>query len=203
MRMVDLTRMIKAGMEVYPGDPEVQIAPHAFMPQDPCRVSQLAFGSHTGTHMDAPSHILQGGSTLDEMPPEGFFGRAQVFPGDADFDLVDLRGLDFVLLRFHWEKQWGTAAYHQAYPAMDSHTAAILSIAGLRGVGMDTPSVDNRETGLDNHHMLLTSGMLIIENLVNLDQVGEKPFWLAALPLKWKNADGAPCRAVAILEDEA
>ncbi len=201
MRMVDLTRPIKGGMEVYPGDPEVWLTPVAEMPAQSCRVTRLTFGSHTGTHIDAPSHVLREGSTLDEMPPEGFFGRAQVFPGDTDFNMVDFRGLDFVLLNFNWAGQWGKNRFYQDYPIIDSHTAAILSITGLRGVGMDTPSVDNHESELDNHHILLASGMLVIENLINLDKVGNRPFTLVALPLKWKDADGAPCRAVAVLED--
>jgi kynurenine formamidase len=202
MRIVDLTVPITQEMEVFPGDPEVEFVPVAQMPQEPCRVTKLIFGSHTGTHMDAPAHMLENGPTLDEYPPDYFMGRAQVFPWDTDFGQVDLAGLDYVLLDFDWADKRETPAFYQNIPAVDSRTAAILSISGLKGVGMDTPSVDNGDTELVNHRILLDSGLVIVEGLRNLKALGQKPFQLVALPLLWQRADGAPCRVVGILEEE-
>ncbi len=201
MRLVDLTVTIRDSMEVYPGDPEVKISPVAEMPKDPCRLARLSFGSHTGTHIDAPAHMSLKGATLDEVPVNHFLGRAQVFPWNTDFGQVDMRSLDFVLLDFGWAERRSGGEFYQDYPAISSRNAAILSIAGLMGVGMDTPSADNSETELINHHILLNSGLILIEGLCNLEQLGEKSFQFVALPMKWKRADGAPCRAIAILEE--
>ncbi len=201
MKVVDLTVTIRDSMEVYPGDPEVKITPVGEMPKNPCRLANLSLGSHTGTHMDAPSHMVLKGVPLDEVPVNNFLGKAQVFPGNTDFGQVDLTGLDFVLLDFNWAKKRGSEEFYQDYPAISSRNAAILSIRGLMGVGMDTPSVDNNETELVNHQILLNSGLLLVEGLCNLDRVGDKPFWFITLPLKWKKADGAPCRAIGILEE--
>ena len=200
MKYVDLTVTLRDGMEVYPGDPEVKIAPVGEMPKDPCRLAALSLGSHAGTHMDAPAHMVLKGRTLDQVPVNHFFGRAQVFPGDTDFGQVDLTGLDFALLNFDWARKRSGGEFYQEYPAISSRNAAILSIAGLMGVGMDTPSVDNQETDLVNHHILLSSGLILVEGLCNLDKLGTNPFHFITLPMKWKNSDGAPCRAIAILE---
>jgi kynurenine formamidase len=201
LKYIDLTYPIQAGMAVYPGDPEVTFSPVAEMPQAPCRVMGLSFGSHTGTHMDAPAHMIEEGATLDEYPLTHFMGRAQVFPGDTDFGSVDLTQLDYVILNFDWAKRRGTEGYFTECPALTSRNAAILSISGLKGVGMDTPSVDNHVTELVNHRILLDSGLVLIEGLCNLERVGDQPFQLTALPLLWKKADGAPCRAIAQVEE--
>jgi kynurenine formamidase len=162
---------------------------------------ELTFGSHTGTHMDAPAHMVEDGPTLDEYPLTHFMGRAQIFPGDTDFGTVDLTQLDYVILNFDWAKRRGTDGFFSECPAIDSRDAAILSISGLKGVGMDTPSVDNNATELVNHQILLGSGLVLIEGLCNLEQVGDAPFQITALPLLWKKADGAPCRVVAQVEE--
>ncbi len=201
MKVVDLTVTMRDGMEVYPGDPEVRFTPVGEMPRDPCRLTRLSLGSHTGTHIDAPSHTVLKGTSLDEVPVNHFLGRARVFPGDTDFGQVDLKPLDFVLLDFGWAKRRGKGEFYQDYPAISSRNAAILSIAGLMGVGMDTPSVDNNETEMVNHHILLSSGLILVEGLCNLEQLDGAPFRFLALPMKWKKADGAPCRAIAVLEE--
>ena len=201
MPIIDLTHRITDGMAVYPGDPAVSLRPVLAFPHQPCRVSQLSFGSHTGTHMDAPAHMLEEGQTLDQYPVEGFCGAARVFSGDADFSQLDLSGLDFVLLDFHWAQRWGSPDFFHGYPALTAENARILASSGLKGVGMDTPSVDNEASGLALHHILLGSGLVLIESMGNLKRLPQSPVNLFALPLKWKGSDGAPCRAVAQWEN--
>ncbi|WP_257570774.1 cyclase family protein [Streptomyces sp. NP160] len=83
MRVVDLTHPVTTGMPVFPGDPAVSLAPALDLAADGCAVTSLHLGSHSGTHVDAPSHVVPGGPTLDELDLALFTGPALV---------VDARG---------------------------------------------------------------------------------------------------------------
>ena len=76
MIVADLTRRMMPGMPVWPGDPPLNAVPAADAGRDGCAVTRVTLGTHCGTHMDAPAHVLPGGRTLDRFPPERFLGWA-------------------------------------------------------------------------------------------------------------------------------
>lgn len=90
MKVVDLTRPLVSGMPVYPGDPPVTVEPVRTHRADGFEVSRICFGSHSGTHVDAPRHFFPEGATLDEFPAGRFMGRGvivdlrQIPPGGSD-----------------------------------------------------------------------------------------------------------------------
>lgn len=207
--IVDLTHMIEAGMPVYPGDPEVTQESASTMTRDGCRVARLTLSSHTGTHMDAPAHILSQGTTLDQLPVSQFCGRAAVLDVSqlaggvisAQFlreRCCALRPADFALFYTGWERLWGTDAFYQGgFPILDHEAAKYLVSCGLKGVGTDAPGVDPMAGPYDAHRTLLSGGLVILENLRLQRVIGRQDLMLFALPLKWARADGAPVRAVA------
>jgi kynurenine formamidase len=113
-------------------------------------------------------------------------------------DGADLADLDFVLLRTGWERHWGTPRYYRDWPWLEPALAERLAGAGLRGVGLDSPSVDPLDEGA-SHERLAAGGLINVENLANLDRLPDGPFLFMAFPLRLQGAEASPVRAVALL----
>ncbi|WP_312635416.1 cyclase family protein [Oscillibacter sp.] len=213
--ILDLTHTIREDMPVYPGTSQPVFQSTGNLTRNGYRETLLQFASHTGTHMDAPSHILSHGSTLDVLPVSQFCGRAAVVdvsalaPGEvitAEF-LRSLNGAvlstDFILFYTGWEKRWGTDAYFEdTFPVPDKEAAQYLVSCGLKGVGTDALSVDTLATSCRPvHKVLLGGGLVIVESLCLKKVVGRKDMMFFALPMKFMDADGAPVRAIAEFRD--
>ncbi len=208
MTVVDLSHPLDDSTPAYPGDPTVRIAPARSLERDGCRVSHVRLGSHSGTHLDAPSHVLEDGATVDELPLDLLLLRAVV---------VDLRDLGpreavewerleahvepgrAVLLHTGWSRFWGSPAYAD-HPFLSEDAAWRLATAGVRVVGIDAFSVDETEgEGMPAHEALLGMGGVVVENLTNLASIDHPEPFLSVLPLPLRGADGSPVRAVALL----
>lgn len=213
--ILDLTHIICPDMPVYPGSASPSLAPSGSLLRDGYRETLVTLSSHTGTHMDAPSHMLRDGSTLDVLPASQFCGRAVVLdvsdmePGSfitADYLRAQngrLLSSDYVLFYTGWEKKWGTDGYYDdAFPVPDEEAARYLVCCGLKGIGTDALSVDRLTgDGFKAHRALLDGGLVIVESLCLKKLVGREDIMFFALPLKIKNADGAPVRAIAEFRD--
>jgi kynurenine formamidase len=212
MRVIDLTHTISEVMPVYPGTdtPKLEAAnthdKHGF------KETLLTLYSHTGTHMDAPDHIFANRTTLDSFPAEQFVGKglvidcSQLQEGEritmSFIEAVKEKAdkADFLLFYTGWDKKWGTGSYFGNYPCITEEVAEYLINSKKKGIGVDVISVDPIAS-LKIHRILLSeTEIVIIENLTNLGHVGNELFTFCALPMKFQNSDGAPVRAVAILE---
>lgn len=85
MKIIDLSKKIKNNMEVYPGDPAVKVADSHSIEVDGFRLKTLTMGTHTGTHVDAFSHMIHNGKSLDDIPLENFLGKAVYISKTEDF----------------------------------------------------------------------------------------------------------------------
>jgi len=214
----DLTHPVETDMPAYPGDPPVAVEPHATVESDGYRVSTVAFGTHAGTHVDAPSHTEPDGKTINEFPLESFvFDAALVDCGELDLRTAigpaDLPAPDveLLVLRTGWADRWGDPSYFD-HPYLSEAAADYCAERGYH-VGIDAASVDPSPadagvTGTDGaaepdgvpaHHALLGAERLIVENLTNLTELPER-FELRAYPVRVADADGSPVRAVAVVE---
>ena len=168
--------------------------------------------SHTGTHMDAPAHIFPGAPTLDALPAEKFTGKACVVDcSDAgEGGRITMRHIqnvraaadeaEFLLFYTGWSRLWNDGRYFGAYPAFDADVMRYCA-AGKKGIGIDAISIDPIDSfELPMHRIVLGAGLVIVENLTNLEGLIGRAFRFAALPLKYENADGAPVRAVAFVD---
>jgi len=209
MRIIDLTHPLEPGMPVYPGTPPVKIEPLAAMEEDGFREARLHLTSHTGTHMDAPAHMLCGGKRLDELNPESFMGTARCLRAESggvtaarlEKELPRTPDCDFLLLHTGWDRYWGRDDYFTGYPVIHAAAATWLAAYGLKGIGLDTPSPDPMDSAdYPAHRILLEKRILLIENLRGLDRLPEKEFRLIALPLPIQGGDGAPARVIAIFD---
>ena len=210
--MIDLTHTISPDIPVYPGTPSPAVSSICTITKDGFRESALSITTHTGTHMDAPSHVTRHGSTLDQLPVSQFCGRAVVLDVSQTGPVVTAEFLkehhdslycaDFLLLYTGWEKRWGTAEYlEDAYSVFDEEAARYLLSCGLKGVGTDAISVDRIGGPLTAHQIFLGDGMVIIECLCLKKVADRKDFLFYALPIKVDGADGAPVRAIADLRE--
>lgn len=212
MKTVDLSHIIEAGMPVFPGTEPPILAEANTIAANGFAEKLLTMYSHTGTHMDAPAHMVPGGKTLDAYPISSFFGKAVVADvRGANPERIGmqhlaplesrLNGADFLIIRTGWAEKWGTPEYFAGFPALAPEAARWLAGLGLKAVGTDAISIDRMEDeDFPIHHILFSAGMFFIENLTNLDAVGME-FQLACFPLYIKDADGSPVRAVAICEE--
>jgi kynurenine formamidase len=210
--MHDLTHPIETGMQTYPADPPVSVDYIATHDADGYRESSLAFGSHTGTHVDAPAHIVPGGRTLDEFDLESFvrtvrrvdcrdLDAREAIPANRVPTVAD--DVDCLVFWTGWAEFWDTDRYLD-HPFLSSAAAERCAEQNL-AVAVDTLNPDptpsdrageDEPDGFPAHHKILGSGLLVFENLRNLEAVSER-FELRAYPLRI-DGDGAPVRAVGV-----
>ena len=211
-RVIDLTHPIFPDMPVWPGTPSPECLPIASIPEDGFAEHSIRLSSHTGTHIDAPAHMIEGGASLDRLDPDRFFGSAVVVDAFAARDGIiigrkllepfseAIAAADFVLLHTGWARLWGQPAYDSGYPVLDDEAAGWLCGMVLKGVGIDAPSFDaSGSNDYSVHRRLLRSGVLLVENLTNLHRLPSSGCALAVFPLPVRGADACPVRAVALL----
>ena len=185
-----------------------------------CTVSQCGYRetllhmySHTGTHMDAPAHMMGRGP-----PPWTASVRTALWavamcwtawPVPIPLDLLlrheaALRDADFLLFCTGWDQYWGTDAYYEGFPCLTEEAARFVAGLPLKGVGEDSISLDPCDTvDYPNHLTLFSAGLVNTENLKGLAQLIGREFTFLTMPLKFENADGCSCRAAAIVTKEA
>ena len=213
MKSIDLTHLISETMPVYPGTEPPCMDTGTTLEKDGFLEKKITFYSHTGTHIDAPAHLIRGGKTLDEFDIGHFCGSAMVLnfsgtnikeitAGDLEPHREQISRAEFVLIRTGWSRFWGEDDYFQDYPVLSGDGARWLCSFGLKGLGLDTISADRADTvDFEIHKRFLSRDIIIIENLANLDRLApNSSFLFSCFPLKFKGADGSPVRAVAFPE---
>lgn len=204
MTVIDISLPIHPGMIVYEGDPGVDITPRLEIARgDTANVSLLSLGSHTGTHVDAPAHFIEGGATVEALPLDVLIGPALVAEvgcerliGRRDLEPLPLGGHSRLLLKTLNSSLWSRGPFSRDFVALGEDGARYLVERGLRLVGMDYLSIEAfHSPGHPVHRHLLGAGMVIVEGL-DLAYVAPGVYELVCLPLPVRGIDGAPCRAV-------
>ncbi|GAA0753762.1 cyclase family protein [Clostridium sartagoforme] len=210
MRVIDLSHIIKTNMTTYTKDEKPEIYNIATIEKDGFNEKNLNIYTHTGTHIDAPSHMINKGKTIDEFNINEFIGIAIII----DISIIKevtlkeimkyedkIINCDFVILKTGYEKYWGSKEYFNNYPSLTEDAAKWLCDFNLKGIGIDAISIDKFDSiDFEIHNIILSRGKLIIENLTNLDIINREEFTLVATPLKIEDGDGSPVRAVAITD---
>ena len=210
MNIIDLSHTISPGMPVYPGDDPPVFTNRAAINEDGFVEKGITLGSHVGTHIDAPAHIIPYAPTLDRMPIDRFMGQGSVIDltglKNPTIDIFFLKPYEplfktseFILLHTGWGRFWGQEKYFRHYPILSIEAALWIKSFELKGIGVDALSVDELEAADLPIHKILLERMLIIENLTNLDKLPKTGFVFSCLPLKLENADASPVRAVAVI----
>ena len=210
MKITDLTHVIYSDMPVFPGTEQPTLEKANTLEKDGFQEAKITMYSHTGTHIDAPAHMLSNGPYLDNLDIEHFIGNATIIDfSNRTIKLIDLdslkpyeekiKNVEFVIIKTGWSKYWGDKKYYEDFPSLDLESAKWLSQFNLKGIGIDAISIDDMEsTTFAVHKILMPKNIIIIENLTNLDSISSEFFILSILPLKNKDADGSPVRAISI-----
>lgn len=234
MGIIDLTYGISAQMSKYPSDPppSIETAPATEKDGKICSaVTTLAIRPHHGTHIDAPSHKIPGGKTMDQYPIDHFVNRAALVnvtsPPSGYTQKITLPHLQSALPEQRIRKLadegvttllfWTGYAHSIETGARDDPWFPYLApeaaefLAGLKEkhqlrlnlVGIDSFSVDPKESNSESHRILLAKDILILETLVNLyalnREAGTAPFTLHSAPVIFRGADAAQARAYAMV----
>lgn len=204
MKIYDVTVPLSKELCVYPGDPHVKIINRTTIGKDDarCNLSRYSFSSHAGTHVDPPSHFIENGVTVDNLPLELLMGRARVVEVTAPvIDQAVLKEFDFtadarILFKTRNSYLWSQKNFVEDYVYITPGAARVLVAEGIKVVGIDYLSVDKFGAGEAHTHLtLLESGVVIIEGL-DLREVEPGDYEMFCLPLKVKGGDGAPARVV-------
>jgi len=203
MKIYDVTVPLSKELVVYPGDPQVKISRRTKANEQDAKynLSRYSFGSHTGTHVDPPFHLIDGGITVDKLPLELLIGRARVVEVTAPcIDEAVLEEFDFtadarVLFKTRNSYLWSQKVFVKDYVYITPGAARSLVNDGIKVVGIDYLSVEKFNGEPETHMALLGAGTIIIEGL-DLREVEPGDYELICLPLKVKDGDGAPARVV-------
>jgi arylformamidase len=211
-RVIDVSLRIDSDLLVWPGNPGVVLTPTSRISRgDSSNVSEIRLGSHTGTHVDPPSHFLDDAPAAEDLPLDVMIGETIV--GDlrgvaGPIGPRELAGLSLgaevtrLLLRTDNSGLWATEphAFPEEYVSVSADGARWLVDHGIRLIGIDFLSIEARGTpGHPTHRTLLEAGVVIVEGL-DLSEVEPGTYTLVCAPLKIAGGDGAPARAV-LLED--
>lgn len=172
---------------------------------DHCNLSRVQMSLHSGTHIDAPSHYLDNGETIDNIEVSRLCGVAYVFDlthlhriSAEDIDINKAENASIYLLKTSNSNIWQQGKFNKDYVHIDEGCAEKLAAIGLTLVGIDYLSIEEFESELHTvHKTLLSKGIIILEGL-NLSSIEEGKYELYCLPLNICNAEAAPARAVLV-----
>lgn len=200
----DLTLPLHAGMVIFPGDPPFARKEAASLKKgDSCNLTAISLGSHTGTHLDAPSHIFLDGPTVDRIPLDDLIGPAKVIDLQMTERIIrpehikdkDIGEGDRLLFKTRNSSLYKGKVFSQDYTYLSEDAADWLVKKKIRLVGIDYLSIDAFAGDNPCHKILLAAGVIILEGL-NLIEAPAGSYLLVALPLKIKDCDGSPLRVV-------
>jgi arylformamidase len=210
MLIYDISLPISESLVVWPGDPPIRITQPSHLDRgDMATVSRLDIGAHTGTHVDAPVHFFQGGGSVDSFNLDLLVGPARVVHAlEADVlsagvleALAIPPGTERVLFRTRNSERWaqGEEEFWTDYVGITDDGAQWLIEQGVRLVGIDYLSVAPFDELVAPHRTLLGAGLIVVEGL-DLSGVAAGVYQLVCLPLKVVGGDGAPARAILMVE---
>jgi arylformamidase len=205
MKIYDISVPLGEGTPVYEGDPAIEIIQKKSMANgDSMNISQLSMGAHSGTHIDAPFHFRPDGKHIDELDLSIFFGMCQVVIVEAYDGLITKEelssqvkpGTERLLIKTPNSRLWEKSEFERGFVSLSLEAAEWVVRNGVKLVGIDYLSIEKFHSP-DHavHKALLKNSVVIIEGL-NLSEVPPGSYHLISLPLKIKDGDGSPVRAI-------
>jgi arylformamidase len=204
MEWIDVSVPLEDGMTVFDGErPFLRERTSAIADGAICNVSRMALGVHTGTHVDAPVHFIDGGDAAEAIALDALIGPAWVVDAiettritAADLDRFDIPAKEVRLLfRTRSAHLWDTLGFEPGFVALDATAATELVRRGVRSVGIDYLSIAPIDDPVPTHRILFEAGVVVLEGL-DLRSVAPGPYDLLCLPLRIVGSDGAPARAL-------
>lgn len=202
VKIYDISLLIDENIIVYPGTPNVSIKRLASIPKDTVNDSIIAFGSHTGTHIDSPLHISNSGKDTSQVDINSFYGQCRVFDlthinleiHEKDLEGFNLKEGEIVILKTQNSIR-GYTEFRKDFIHVKLDAAQYLVKKGIKTLGIDHLSV--KKFGNDDDvHEILINNLTLFEGL-NLSEVPAGNYLFVGLPLRIA-CDGAPARVILI-----
>jgi kynurenine formamidase len=215
MKIIDLTLTVSDEIPTFPGSPQPSFIPWENVKEDGYNLELLFLSTHTGTHMDAPYHFLEKGAKIHEISLKKLVSEAVLIKskknGGESITKIDIQkfekkhgkitGFSSVIFYTGWQRNLQKKYYFTKNPGLSVSAAKYLASKKINLVGIDSPSIDlGTDSKFSVHQIFAKKGILIVENLANLEKIKSPKFHLVVLPLKLKNATGSPVRAIAFVE---
>jgi arylformamidase len=218
MRVIDLTMRITPSIKVYPGSPQPSFIPWSTFDRHGYDSEAMFMSTHTGTHVDAPSHFKPGLASIDMISTDRLVCNALLIRAQKRSNQLieqqdignQLKQGDAVVIATGWEKRSRSRNYMSENPGLSEQAARYLERKRVNAVAIDCPSIDaGADSRFTAHNILLSGNILVVENLCNLDKVASTSssssrsdgvtFTLIISPLKLGGATGSPARVLALL----
>jgi kynurenine formamidase len=215
MKIIDLTLTVSDEIPTFPGSPQPSFIPWENVKEDGYNLELLFLSTHTGTHMDAPYHFLEKGAKIHEISLKKLVSEAVLIKskkkGGESITKIDIQKFEkkhgkiasfsSVIFYTGWQRNLQKKYYFTKNPGLSVSAAKYLASKKINLVGIDSPSIDlGTDSKFSVHQIFAKKGILIVENLANLEKIKSSKFHLVVLPLKLKNATGSPVRAIAFVE---
>ena len=209
MKIYDVTVAVSEGVPIYEGDPRVEIeSVRSIAGGDNANVSHLCLGAHTGTHVDAPNHFIDGTRRVEDLDLSKMVGPCRVIEIDGSvtsiepLHLTDLDSVERVLFKTRNSAFWNEPerGFRTDFTYISPEAARVLADAGMKLVGIDYLSVEEfGSKDFATHITLLQQEIVIVEGL-DLRNVPAGDYEIMCLPLKYVGGtgDGAPARTILI-----
>ncbi len=207
----DLSVPLETYMPIWPTNPQVEVRPLGTVPKDGYKVETYFSATHSGTHIDTPSHMLEDGMTLEQVPISSLIGEGYVIRPDLNGTEITLSSIkkiwkreydgNIVLIHTGWDRKRAyTKEFQYDFPGLGYDTIEFLSEHKPKMIGIDTLGIEPfNHSDFRVHKALLSLGMIFIEDLAGLGQLEEeKKYLVAAMPVKIKGASGGMARVVAL-----
>jgi len=201
-RIIDISLPLKEEIVCYPGDVSFSSEFICTIKRSGCTMRKLTIGTHTGTHIDAPSHFLEGREGVDELPLEACMGMVQVVETKKDvidrefLEALELAKVCKILFKTNNSLLLNKMEFHKDYVYLTLDGAKFLAKVGMDVVGIDYLSIERFGTpDFSVHKFLLGKGIYILEG-IDLRKVVPGIYFLIVLPLRIKGGDGSPVRAI-------
>ena len=177
---------------VYPGDPkpirtELKSIPGGSL----YNLTAFSMCAHNGTHIDAPSHFLKHGKTVDELDPSAFLGHCYVTHHEGDVTADDARRI----LGYAAEADAAERILIAGKAVVTPEAARVFADARIKLIGNESQTVGPEDAPVAVHYILMDADVVLLEGLV-LSRVPSGKYFLSAVPLNLGGCEGAPCRAM-------
>jgi kynurenine formamidase len=215
MKVIDLTLTISEKIPTFPGSPQPNFINWETIEKEGYNLELLFLSSHTGTHIDAPYHFLKKGQKIHQIMTRRLVTEAVLIKirkgSDQPITKDDIEKFEkkhgriddgsTIIFNTGWQSNLKKKFYFLKNPGLAVSAARYLASKKINLVGIDSPSIDlGKDEKFSVHHILAKSGILIVENLANLDKIHSEKFHLIVAPLKLKNATGSPVRAMGLID---
>jgi len=203
MKIVDLTLTVSDEIPTFPGSPQPNFIPWENVKEDGYNLELLFLSTHTGTHMDAPYHFLEKGAKIHEISLKKLVSEAVLIKskknGGESITKIDIQKFEkkhgkiasfsSVIFYTGWQRNLQKKYYFTKNPGLSVSAAKYLASKKINLVGIDSPSIDlGTDSKFSVHQIFAKKGILVVENLANLEKIKSSKFHLVVLPIKLKNA---------------